>query len=85
MAESTPMINDAGTLVDVPDDQEARYRKAGYRPLKAGEVPPIQFVEEEDYLAGLGIGQAASLAQPPSPSRIKSIRRAQAQRDGASG
>lgn len=69
-------INQFGTIMLLTPEQSKPYIAAGYRPLRTGEIPPLQAVESVSGAAPAGV-------DPPSPDAIKRIRRSQAKEDGA--
>jgi len=76
------VINDHGTLLNLTDEQyERTYKDAGFRPLKPGEIPPIQQAELD--AMGISSPSEAALAETPNAEDVKTLRRAQAKHDGA--
>ncbi len=76
-------LNDFGTVVDTDEETFKQLKKvdgSNYRPLRPGEMPPIQAIEVE----AVGGNVPATLAvSTPDANAVKKLRRAQAKDDGS--
>lgn len=76
-------LNDFGTVIECDEDTFKALKRvdgSNYRPLRSGEMPPIQASEVE---AASGDVPATLAVSTPDANTVKKLRRAQAKDDGA--